>query len=658
MNSSTNSSITTSSLWGDSEHTVPTSGAAARHKYAASRRDDFSSKTSLDSYESFEYELGETTVPLKNAEEQPSVEDIPIPAPTFTSTNSLRNLTRQLAKDGKEGKLPLSPLSKKKYLTGLSALQDSPGARRGGSPSDGLDGNSWHPRTNRRTAPCPLSGGSLHGKPGMMKLPSGGLGGSNHGPRSRSPGPLGSLLGLPLSLKPLSSGSRESSPTSGPVGNGGTILGSYPSRSKSPGSHSRNRLGKGNVSPGPLGTRSKSPGSFQTGRRALRSQRRLSLKRGPVGPISILRIGRFSQGSQSKDAEASVHSTSTSGRFSLSRSDHGSPSSWGKSIPRRLRVRRVHFWFQDDPSVAPSYGTEDSMQFGDLGLDDSGEFAVDEEELGGKTMRGELSFIEVMGPDGEQPLSGEDNNCDCMVKRFNGSTIHEEFRASFPGDFDGDSSMKSVLTEDSNEGQSTIREKGSQIQLSEASFALPDFTESFSDSFKQSSPKEGLGLAESTDLRDSSRSIMQQTSTSSFGRLADNDYSPARRSSSFAPIPDLDSSPRLSISPLEMNRQSARRKLGTSHKPPRSSQPPPRTGNGSLASLLSEESTSQGQTEGSLPLMSHFTRQNSESSMDNNLLKKEAGSSSLKSKSESSTESSSESPTGVEQLSQVGVQGE
>ncbi len=263
-----------------------------------------------------------------------------------------------------------------------------------------------------------------------------------------------------------------------------------------------------------------------------------------------------------------------------------------------------------------------------------------------------------MGPEGEQPVNGVDDNCDCMVKRFNGSTIHEEFRASFHGDFDGDfnSSMRSVLTEDSNEGQSTIREKGSQNQLSEASFALPDFTESFSDSFKQSSPKEGL--AESIDLRDSSRSIIQQASTSSVGGLAETDYSSARRSSSFAPIPDLDSSPRLSISPLENNRQNGRRKLGTNHKPPRTSQPPPRTGNGSLASLLSEESIPQGQREGSLPNKTHFPRQNSESSMDNSLLKKEAGSSSLKSKSESSTESSSESPTGVEQLSQVGVQGE
>jgi hypothetical protein len=309
-------------------------------------------------------------------------------------------------------------------------------------------------------------------------------------------------------------------------------------------------------------------------------------------------------------------------------------------------MKRVHFWFQDEPSVAPSYGTEDSIQFGDLGFDDSGDLS--EQEVGGRSMRGEMSFIEVMGLEGEEGLNDEDDDCDYLADRFNGSTIHEEFGASLGGGFN--SSLRSLLTEDSAEdGLSAIEEKGSRLRnhsQSDSSFALPDFHES-SDSSKESFRKDVVGGSmQNSDIQSSSLSRTEKSSSPSFAMTREDDYSSVR-------LPNLDASSPYSISPIDTaSRRDSRPKPVTNQltrgQPYAAAAAAARPGIGFLASLLNEES--EGTSDMGKDSSRISPRHNSDSSMDDSFLKQEAGSSSLKSKSDSTSETSSESPTSVSQL--------
>jgi hypothetical protein len=162
-----------------------------------------------------------------------------------------------------------------------------------------------------------------------------------------------------------------------------------------------------------------------------------------MGLAGILRRGKFSQDKETEKAPIPTISpcespSGHSGRVSLSR-----------------RVKQVRFWFHDEASIADTYATEGSMQFGDLGLNDSSEefFHDHEDSFGQGSMKGELPFIEVMDFDGcgygERGL----NNCDrddddYLVNKFNASTIHEEMGASFGSFGEGFASFSSLLSED------------------------------------------------------------------------------------------------------------------------------------------------------------------------------------------------------------------
>eukprot|EP00429_Kryptoperidinium_foliaceum_P026151 CAMPEP_0176136114 /NCGR_PEP_ID=MMETSP0120_2-20121206/69068_1 /TAXON_ID=160619 /ORGANISM="Kryptoperidinium foliaceum, Strain CCMP 1326" /LENGTH=461 /DNA_ID=CAMNT_0017471869 /DNA_START=92 /DNA_END=1475 /DNA_ORIENTATION=- len=379
-----------------------------------------------ESPSSFGYDLVESTLPLKGTIEEPMAE---IPRPTFKSSNSLRNLTEQLSKEGKGGKLPLSPVVKRESL---KSPFNSPGILGNRVPptrvsSGGLIGGSLHRRMMRSNSPGGL-GGSLHGAPraGLMGARSQSLGGSLHGmPRSRrrstSPIPRGSLMGgKPHALSPPPGASLN-----------GSRHGQIRPRSKSPGPLSGGSShGLRSRSPGPLmgtGTRSrsKSPGALAgVSRRSLRTQQRLSFQnKVPSAPVSILRKGKFSQ--PIREPEVSTHTGRSMHSFAslASLPDGGSPP--GNSLRRSRRsllipkTKRVSFWFHDEPSVAPSYETEDSMQFGDLGFDSSGDVSIEGDRgYGQRSMRGEMAFIEVMDLDGAHSLhrDEEEDEYDCMVK--------------------------------------------------------------------------------------------------------------------------------------------------------------------------------------------------------------------------------------------------
>lgn len=680
--------LTSDSSSGDEYYSMPLSGG--RTATAEPRTNDgFDSSGS--SMASFQYDLGETLIPLKQQHEIPNrflpdgVEGIIIPRPTFTTNNSLRNLTEQLTKEGKEGgKLPLSPVSKRKSLMGFgNSPYNSPGTLRGRSP--GALGGSLHGmsrRGSRSPVNTPLTGGSLHGRPRLMS-PSGGSlrGGSLHRRRASSPCPAGSLHG---SSPPKASSNKDLSPPSGQIvgsatsmmlANSSNIRGSFRSRSKSPcgpltgGSAHGIRAPIGGPSPSgrSFRGRSKSPGTLAAGRRSMRSQRRLSVKGRITGPpVSILRKGRFNLENIRHAKEEQVQQQLTqehSMRSLMSRSEHGSPmgnlANQSMRSSRRLsRVRRVHFWFQDEPSIAPSYETEDSIQFGDLGFEDSGERSI--EQTGGRSMRGEMSFIEVMGMDGEQGLNDEDDNedCDYLVNRFNGSVIHEEFGASF-GANNFSSSFGSLLSDDDESDCGTSNQNSMRMQkaryqqhshLSEDSFALPDDSEEF----HTRSPKEAH--ASGSDIEGSSRN---SSKASSFTQKKQwEHFSTQQRSGSFAPIPDLDASSRHSTKLFDDSTRNISSKNDSSttalskNRPATPTLPSIGNDDDSISSIVSEESPEKQAKRTSR--FSDLKRQTSDSSLDLTSLGKELGSgafSNPKSKNDSSTsETSSESPTGVAQL--------
>ncbi len=377
----------------------------------ASEIDDDS--VSQGSFALDEFDLGECVVPLKTNE------------PPKTN-NTLRNVTEH-----HDGPLPPSPaLIKKKNMARLASPMNSPGSR-----STNLGG-----RRALRSSQGSLGGGSLHGRGSSP----GALGGSRSAPkgsrqnmsRTRSNSPIPPLL---RSSSPGSLGGslhgRSTSP--GPLG-GGSHHGPHRPRSNSPGA-----LGGGSLhSPLQLRPRSRSPGTFVVRNRSFRAPRRMSAKFSKAfrGPVSILRRGRFSGGTLPPPPPPST-------------SPPQSPTGSSSHRRRRLLVgRRVTFWFQDEPSLACSFATEESMQFGDLGLDDSGDVFCSDQEYGLRTLRGELPFIEVMDYEkGEYGLKEDDEDEDeYLVKRFNGSTIHEELGASF-GEGNFGSSFTSLLSEDDDE---------------------------------------------------------------------------------------------------------------------------------------------------------------------------------------------------------------
>jgi hypothetical protein len=657
-------SSTPSSGWGESEGGTEYSGPMARRLQADGAASPESSSRMFD------FEVGETIVPLKVPDEKRPEEYIEIPRPTFATSNSLRNLTEQLAKEakhlekeGKKGQLPLSPVSKRKSLmNATSSPYGSPGTLRahGLVQAQALMsvGGSFHGLPRRRLSPAPpLLGGSLHSR---VRSPRGNRGASLRVGRGDSPAkgpgrrqssfreispppPPGPPPSADDGLEFYRSCSKSPDAPSGSkhgVGAGGmrnfyrslskssdelsegTVslnasggLESYRSRSKSPGTLSGSTKNLRALSPGPLTSRSKSPGTARLSRRSTRSQRRLSMKRS-TGPVSILRTGRFSQASQVKESESAGPSVGRRG--SPSNSEYGEDGGIWMSSRRYASVRRVQFWFQDEASVTQSYGTEDSMQFADLGLDDSGELSF-EEDVGGKSVRGEMSFIEVMDMDGEGVRKGDDDR-GYMVNRFNGSIIHEELGVSFGGAFNA--SIRSLMSdEDEDDARlSAVEEKG-QHQLSESSFALPDFESSFSESPKAASARETI---QNSDTQNSSQ---------------------APQARGFAPIPDLDASTHNYIASLGGSRE-----LATCHVQDRPSPPPAPAEYDSISSLLSEESAVKIRTEERTPRLSNLRHQYSESSIDPSSVQEEAGSSTLKSKSDSLSETSSESPTGVSQL--------
>ena len=374
---------------------------------------------SLESSASFEFDLGEETIPLKSADESIKCEpEARMPAnKMMLSGNSLRSVTEQLSQPGREGTLPLSPGPKKRSLVGKSSPFNSPGS---------LAAGDFQRRTlGRNSSTGILGNGSSHGRP---RSP-GPLGGSSHGrPRPRSPGPLGG------SLHGKSRGPRSRSP--GPLG--GSLHGKLHPRSSSPGPLSGSNHGRiRSTSPGPLvagaRARSRSPGALLGRSRSFRLQRRQSIKsskfKGPIEPVSILRRGKFSQCTQPE----APHECSTSPVPSTS-SDCDSPNDSFNfrrriSLPRPRR-RRVSFWFHDEGSIASSFAAEESIQFGELGFEDSGEFECDGgHEYGQRSMKGELPFIEVMDLAGYGELGLNDED-EYLMNRFNGSTIQEEAGAS------------------------------------------------------------------------------------------------------------------------------------------------------------------------------------------------------------------------------------
>lgn len=377
-----------------------------------------------ESFECGEFELGECLVPLKKNE---------LPK----TNNTLRNVTQNT-----KGPLPPSPaiLKRKNSLTRLQVASpmDSPGSLR--SSLHNPLGGSLH---GRGSSPGPLGG---RGPGGKSRTRSN----SPKGPlvRSRSPGPLGGSLH-----------NRTSSPT--PllmVGPGGLPL---RRRSNSPGSLKSTSLhGTSSLRP-----RSRSPGAFQGRNRSFRFARRMSAKcnKGPTGLVSILRKGKFSGGSTT--ATAAPCSSSSSLPIPPpppASSPPASPAVNSCSSHHRKRLlggRRVTFWFPDEQSLACSFATEESMAFAELGFDDSGEGFGCEEEYGLRTIRGgELPFIEVMG-DNARGRNDDDDDDDYLVKRFNGSTIHEELGASFgEGNF---TSFSSLLSDESEEDHhDNQKEKG------------------------------------------------------------------------------------------------------------------------------------------------------------------------------------------------------
>lgn len=162
-----------------------------------------------------------------------------------------------------------------------------------------------------------------------------------------------------------------------------------------------------------------------------------------MGPVSILRCGKFSG--------LSVVSTPQPSPLSPPQSPTGNSSHHRKRISA-VGGRRVTFWLADEQSLACSFATEESMQFGDLGLDDSGDGLGEDHEYGQRTLRGELPFIEVMDyENGEYELKdNNDDEDDYLIKRFNGSTIHEELGASF-GEGNFGTSFTSLLSDDDEE---------------------------------------------------------------------------------------------------------------------------------------------------------------------------------------------------------------
>lgn len=527
--------------------------------------DDDSSDGSFSLGGSFGYDLGEEIIPLKKEDGASNSERRTMPA----KSASLRSLTEQLSK---EGTVPLSPPPKKKTLGRgmLSSPYNSPGS---------LGGR----RTVGRNSSGPLLGGSSHGLP---RSPGALLGGSSHGKPRASAGVLGgSLHGR----------SRTSSRSSSPGPLGGRIR----PRSKSPGQLSGSNHGRiRSTSPGPLlggsaRARSRSPGALLgTRNRSFRAPRRSSLKmvKGQLELVSILRRGKFSQ--VAPPPEERVRERSVSPDPSVDDSTTGSIS-----ISRRvsLRRRRVQFILNDDTDIA-SYATEESMQFGDLGFEDSGEFEGEHGggigvEYGQRSMRGDLPFVEVMDLDGYGSLSlndtsehdyvlnrfngyGELNLNDTsdhgLMNRFNGSTIHEELGASSAA-----FSFGSAL---SDEELKSIEEFGSES---------------------------GSPLPTKKDI---------------------------------IPIADL-------------NEPSCRPKDLSSISRPRHPSPPP--AQSSFSSLLSEDSANEEKTEGETPRIDNRRKGSSESSLDLSSMKlTEKSESETKPGKDVSSATSSESPTGVAELEQ------
>lgn len=379
-----------------------------------------------DSFEWGEFDLGECLVPLKPTE--------------FPKTNNtLRNVTQNT-----NGPLPPSPaiIKKKNSLTRLSSSpMDSPGSLSTAALSTApatLNGR----RSVRSSITNPL-GGSL---PGRGSSP-GPLGGSRLGrrggdkSRTRSNSPISPLV---RSRSPGALGGSLHSRTTGPSALIGTGPGGIPlrRRSNSPGSlKSVSVHGTSTLRP-----RSRSPGAFQGRNRSFRLSRRMSLKsnKGPNGLVSILRKGKFS-GDPAATATTTTATSATSSSSSLfsvpapppGASPPGSPACNSSSSHHRKRLlvgRRVTFWFPDEQSLACSFATEESMAFADLGFDDSGEGFGSEE--------------------------GEEDDDDYLVKRFNGSTIHEELGMSFgEGNF---TSFSSLPSDEDEEGHpETKKNKGS-----------------------------------------------------------------------------------------------------------------------------------------------------------------------------------------------------
>lgn len=434
-------------------HSKTTSGEVShdpkKNDYFASDCSDGS--VSLNSSTaSFDCDLGECVIPLKTGGGGDEAE--PERPPRVVRRNSLqdniRSLAEQLAEDG-EQQLPLSPAPKKKNLSRVFSPYNSPGALSSMRSSSVRSLSGRH-----HLSPGPL-GGSLHGKSRRCNSP-GPLGGSLHGrPRPRSPPPPGGLHGRPRSPPPgplAAGGSQHGDPRTRSRSPAftrprrGSLTGGMRPRSKSPGPLSESTQGRGSLVGAPR-ARSKSPGALIGHRASLRLQRRQSKKNVTLGLASILRKGKFTQTAETEKPLPPIPTTSPcdspsghSGRSSLL-----SVSRRSFSLPR---VKQVRFWFHDEASIADTYATEESMQFGDLGWNDSGEGFDDdpESEYGQRSMKGELPFIEVMDFDGirygEYAMNDNDDG-DYLINKFNASTIQEEMGAS-----DGFASFSSLLSED------------------------------------------------------------------------------------------------------------------------------------------------------------------------------------------------------------------
>lgn len=385
---------------------------------------------------------------------------------------SLRNLTKQLSIPNQMGALPLSPGPKRKSIRRLSMNSALPRSR-SNSPGPLLSGV----RDRRR------NGGSKSPTPPLTRSSSERFGTGGESGLEKSPGALGIIGGEMTTIiaqerlcsrspGALARTSRErfrSGGSPGPLGRG---MGRTRSGEGLRASLGRTRSGEslqGNRSPLNLSRRG-SLSSFHS--RSLRSQRRLSLARKnssktllATGPVSILRRGKFSQPKASTEEEDE--------KSLLSNGEASQDESISFRIGRKLSMRttRVSFWFPDEASVAESFATDDgSMQLMDLYMDDG-----DDGEMGlgmdhGRSFREAVPFIDSLDGDGYGKFGELDlNDCsdhshDLMINAFHNSTIQEELGASFSkGGWDQSFSSLLTDTDEDSHHLGSIREVAREI---------------------------------------------------------------------------------------------------------------------------------------------------------------------------------------------------